>query len=125
MNPHNGQDRESNVKQVLRAALSFVKTKIITNENDKFGIILFGVANNESNKNQLNLKNIHVMCPLGEPDAGLIKHLETKLHNFTEEYGCFDDGTAKQNEGDESQIISSNVNDTLRSPLVEALWICH
>ena len=102
-----------------------MKTKIITNENDKIGIILFGVADKESNKNQLNLKNIHVMCPLNEPDASLIKLLETKLYNFSDEFGFFDDSAADQNEADGSEMISSNVNDSKRSPLVEALWICH
>ena len=65
------------------------------------------------------------MCPLNEPDAGLIKLLETKLYNFSEEFGFFDDGAANQAEAGGSELISSNVNDTLRSPLVEALWICH
>ena len=91
-NPHNGQDQQSNIQQVLRAAHSFVKTKIITNESDKISIILYGVAQNGNNKNQLNLNNIHVMCPLNEPDAGLIKLLETKMCTFSEDFGWFDDG---------------------------------
>lgn len=86
---------------------------------------MFGVADKESNQNQLNLKNIHVMCPLNEPDAGLIKLLETKLYTFSDEFGHFDDCQDKQVEADGSELISSNVNDLARSPLVEALWICH
>jgi uncharacterized protein (DUF58 family) len=43
-NPHNGTDQQSNVEQALRAALSFVKTKIIMNENDKVSIVLYGVG---------------------------------------------------------------------------------
>lgn len=41
-NPHNGPDQQSNVEQVIRAALNFVKSKIITNESDKVGIVLWG-----------------------------------------------------------------------------------
>lgn len=41
-NPHNGPGSPSNLDQVLQAALSFMKTKIITNENDKIAIVLYG-----------------------------------------------------------------------------------
>ena len=47
-NPHNGADQQSNIEQILRAALSFVKTKIITNENDKVGIVLYGCGNSDN-----------------------------------------------------------------------------
>ena len=42
MNRHNGADQQSNIEQILRATLNFMKTKIITNENDKVGIVLWG-----------------------------------------------------------------------------------
>ena len=48
----------------MHAALDFVKTKIISNENDKVGIILWGCSQNGGNvqnKNSLNLKSLHVM----------------------------------------------------------------
>ena len=43
-NPHNGAEQTSNIEQVLRAALSFIKTKIISNENDKIAIVLYGTS---------------------------------------------------------------------------------
>ena len=62
-NPNNGQptpdcQSTSSIDSVLRAALSFMKTKIITNDNDKIGIILYG---SKKTDNALNLPNITVM----------------------------------------------------------------
>ena len=92
-NPHNGQSQDSNLKQVLKAALSFVKTKIITNENDKIGIVLFGCGTSENqrvkNQNSLNFKHVHVMYSLDVPDASLIKQLESKLTSFTMDHAYF------------------------------------
>lgn len=44
INPHNGPDQQSNIEQIIRAALNFVKTKIISNENDKVAIVLWGCS---------------------------------------------------------------------------------
>ena len=65
-----GSSSTSNVDSVLRAALSFMKTKIITSDNDKIGIVLFGCAKTE---NSLNLPNITVLQRLDTPDAATIK----------------------------------------------------
>lgn len=61
-----------------------MKTKVITSDNDKIGIVLYGskIANNT-----LNFNNIHVFQKLDSPDASSIKTLETKIDNFTKEYG--------------------------------------
>ena len=53
----NGGDTRS-VSFVLRAALSFMKNKIITNDNDKIGIILYGCDKTE---NSLNLNNVFLL----------------------------------------------------------------
>ena len=65
-NPNNGNptpdcDSTSSIDSVLRAALSFMKTKIITNDNDKIGIVLYG---SKKTDNSLNLDNISVMQKL-------------------------------------------------------------
>ena len=149
-NPHNGADQESNIEQVLRAALSFVKTKIITNENDKVGIVLYGCGESGNpreqavkNENSLNFKNIHVMYSLDIPDASLIKQLETKITTFSQDHGHFDEKSAEAVVQDPTQIDSSALagsslsqsrqadtgsslsSSAPRSPLFEALWICH
>lgn len=116
-NPHNGQDQDSNLQQVLKAALSFVKTKIITNENDKIGIVLYGCGSSENqkvkNQNSLNFKDVHVLYSLDAPDANLIKQLENKLTQFTQDHGFFSHPAAAPNkpvsEFDPSQINSSSV----------------
>ena len=74
-NEFNGRPTEdcestSSVDSVLRAALSFMKTKIITNDNDKIGIVLYGCNKTE---NSLNLPNITVLQRLDTPDAATIK----------------------------------------------------
>lgn len=106
-NPHNGQDQQSNIEQVLRATLSFIKTKIVSNENDKIGIVLYGCGGKggcEENKNSLNFKNIHVLYNLDIPDAGLIKALENKISSFTKDHGFFDDvGQPDQKESQSGQ----------------------
>ena len=103
--------------------MSFIKTKIITNENDKIGIILFGCAETPSIKceNSMNFKNIHVLCELDVPDASLIKTLEHKISSFTADHGWF----KPADESMEGQIDSSSVPVDDRSPLFEALWISH
>lgn len=82
---------------MLRAAHSFVKTKIISNENDKVGIILFGCSQDGAgvaNQNSLNFKNVHVLYGLDIPDAALIKTLENKAATFTDDHGYFDEASA-------------------------------
>jgi len=89
-NPNNGQPTPdcvstSSTDSVLRAALSFMKTKIITNDNDKIGIVLYG-----SNKtaNSLNLDNIAVMQKLDQSDASTIKSFQQQIEGFESEFGC-------------------------------------
>ena len=61
-----------------------MKTKIITSDNDKIGIVLYGC---NSTSNSLNFKNIHVFQKLDGPDATTIKNLEIKISTFSKDYG--------------------------------------
>jgi hypothetical protein len=79
-----------------------MKTKVITSENDKIGIVLYGCR--ESN-NSLSFNHINVMQKLDSPDAAAIKNIERRIPNFTKDFGHAKEG--------------QNV------PLFEALWICH
>lgn len=79
-----------------------MKTKVITSDNDKIGIVLYG---SKQAKNSLNFNHIYVFQSLDSPDAKTIKSLETKIDEFTREYG-FAPGQGT-------------------TPLFEALWICH
>jgi hypothetical protein len=79
-----------------------MKTKIITSDNDKIGIVLYG---SKVSNNSLNFNNIFVFQKLDSPDAASIKNLETKIDDFSKQYGF----AAKEGS----------------TPLFEALWICH
>jgi ATP-dependent DNA helicase 2 subunit 1 len=88
-NPNNGQptpdcDSTSSIDSVLRAALSFMKTKIITNDNDKIGIVLYG---SKKTDNSLNLDNIAVMQKLDQSDASTIKSFQQQIDGFESEFG--------------------------------------
>mmetsp|Transcript_34757 Transcript_34757/g.25910 ORF Transcript_34757/g.25910 Transcript_34757/m.25910 type:complete len:199 (+) Transcript_34757:234-830(+) len=78
-----------------------MKTKVITSENDKIGVILYGckIANNP-----LKLENIYILQRLDSPDASSIKLFESKIGNFSAEFGFAKDK---------------------KSQLFEALQICH
>lgn len=101
-NPHNGKDHQTNLEQILKACHSFMKTKIITSDNDKIGIVLYGC--NQTN-NSLNFKNIYVFQKLDGPDATTIKKLETKIGTFSKDFGW--------------------VANEKQHPLFEALQVCH
>ena len=53
-NQHN-DDATSSMSQVLKACLSFMKSKIITSDVDKIGIVLF---NTRDHNNALNFPNL-------------------------------------------------------------------
>lgn len=95
-------DSTSSIDCVLRAALSFMKTKIITSDNDKIGVVLFGCAKTD---NSLNLSNVSVLQKLDTPDAATIKNFQTQIETFETDFGF-----APKAE---------------RCPLFEALWSCH
>ena len=69
-NPHN-PSQSSSITQVLKATLSFMKTKIITSDSDKIGIILYG---SQTTNNLLNFKHINLLQNLDATDAQIIKN---------------------------------------------------
>ena len=71
-NPHN-EEGESNIGQIMHAVTSFLKTKVITSDQDKIGIILYGC---KTSKNAYGMKNITALMPLDGPDAAIIKMIE-------------------------------------------------
>ena len=104
-NQHNGDTKECNAAQVLRAALSFIKTKIITAESDRLAIILYG-----QNADDIS-KRVEVLYALDQPDATLIKDLESRILalGYSEE---------------PSSLIGADLKTDQRVPLNEALWAC-
>ena len=101
--PNNANPKSlSNIYTVFEAAVSFMKTKIISSDNDRIGIILYS---SKLTSNSLNFNNICVLQELEAPDASQIKELQDIVlnANFKQAYG--------------SAQTESN--------LFEALTICH
>lgn len=95
-NAHNPLQAHS-LDQILKATLSFMKSKIITSDSDKIGIVLYGCA---ATQNPLNFPHIFVLQSLDSTDAQIIKSFQSQIENF------------KHKPGKEA-------------PLFDALWICH
>jgi hypothetical protein len=68
-NRHNEQ-QVSNVEQILRAFQSFMKNKVISNENDKLGLVFYNCSQSQ---NTLSSKGVAVLLALETPDAEQIK----------------------------------------------------
>ena len=100
--PTDDSESTSSIDSVLRAALSFMKTKIITSDNDKIGVVLYGSS---TANNSLNLPNITVLQKLDTPDATTIKTFQSQIASFEADFGF--------------------APKAKRSPLYEALWTCH
>ena len=98
-NPHNPDGIDS-VTHVLKATLSFMKTKIITSDSDRIGMILF---NTGTTSNSLNFENVCVMIQLDQTDAQIIKNFQSQIDTFNKQ--------VKATEGVQN--------------LYEALWICY
>jgi hypothetical protein len=56
-NPYN-EGGASNLQTVIKAAIGFMKTKIITNQQDTLGIILY---NSNKSENSMKFKHIQVL----------------------------------------------------------------
>jgi hypothetical protein len=69
---------ENTFSSILAVGESFLKTKIITNENDMFGLITY---NTMKTNNILNFDGINVIIPLTAPDAKLIKDVKILSQN--------------------------------------------
>jgi len=70
------EGKESSVITCLKAALGFMKTKVISGENDKIGIILYNVQSDDAMSKRDNMK---ILLPLNIPTAENIKKIEAIL----------------------------------------------
>jgi len=93
-------EAKSQFEVVMNAVSSFMKAKIITNDNDKIALILYNV---KKAKNGMNFGGINTVFSLDSPDAERIKTVTDITKNFEAEYGFADQET----------------------PLHEALWLCN
>jgi len=125
---------ENSFQHIFEIAENFLKTKIITNENDLFSLIIYNTA---IKKNNLNFEGINIMFPLTAPDAQLIKNLKIISQNCQEKFNPKFKGFIEDNfplflnnknfqEFSKNNIING-INTNLESEVTlnEALWICH
>ena len=61
------------IQNVLKVVVSFMKTKILSNENDHISIVLY---NCDKSANTLQADNIYILQDLDVPDASRIKEIE-------------------------------------------------
>jgi ATP-dependent DNA helicase 2 subunit 1 len=67
-------DLKTGFQLVMRACQRFYQSKIISNDKDLSGIILYGT---ETNKNAFDFKHIYILHDLAQPSAERIIQLET------------------------------------------------
>lgn len=94
--PHG--NNESSFFMVLKACLSFIKTKILSADSDSIGIVLY---NTNLKRNHMNFDSVFVLQELSQPDAPRIKELQGLIEEQKNRWGH---GEAL---------------------FVEALWLCH
>lgn len=74
----------SNLQTVFKAAIGFMKTKIITSERDTLGIILYNVSPDAKAKKQED-STLYTIMPIDEPNAEMIKKLEALERTINED----------------------------------------
>lgn len=78
-------DGLSNFVTVIKAAMGFLKTKIISSELDQTGIVLY---NCNQTQNYLNFEGIYVLDKLDRPNAETIKQLESLIDIDKNKFGA-------------------------------------
>ena len=70
------EDNLSNFETVIKAAIGFLKSKIISSEMDQTGIILY---NWDKSQNSFNFESVYILDKLDRPNAETIKSLDTLI----------------------------------------------
>ena len=98
----------------------FLKTKIITNDNDLFCLIMynvetpFNIMEEKDQYNKLNFEGIHVLIKPNPPDASLIKQIKNLADN----------SNPKTNQDYQQFLFKKFPTSKIEISLNEALWIC-
>jgi len=107
-NRHNEQ-QVSNVEQILRAFQSFMKNKVISNENDKLGLVFYNCSQSQ---NTLSSKGVAVLLALETPDAEQIKEVERV-------YQLILQGQIKHLADKQGKPVRANLSEALQIVLAE------
>ena len=99
---------------VLKVSEEFLKTKIISNEKDSFGIILF---NTFEKNNEMNFDGVNVLFNLSQPNATQIKKIKDLTKN------CDPEINKNDYQKELEKIFKSNSDN--KNYLNNGLWLSH
>ena len=97
---------ETGFQLVMRACQSFYQSKIISNDKDLSGIVLYGT---EKNQNEFDFKHIYILDQLAQPSAERIIRLEN---------------LSKKDSFEKTSTDLFGSNPSKGYSLNEALWTC-
>ena len=100
---------------ILKVTENFLKTKIISNQNDLFGMVLF---NTSITNNEMNFEGINTLFKIAAPNALIIKKIKIMTQN------C-DPLINEKNYKKELNDIFKPIDVTKKNNLDTALWIVH
>ena len=100
---------------ILKVTENFLKTKIISNQNDLFGMVLF---NTSITSNEMNFEGINTLFKIAAPNALIIKKIKIMTQN------C-DPLINEKNYKKELNDIFKPIEDTKSNNLGTGLWIVH
>ena len=103
------------ISTILKVMENFLKTKIISNQNDLFGIVLF---NTTKSNNEMNFDGVNTLFKVEAPNAFNIKRIKIMSLNCDPEIN-------KMNYKKELNEIFSPIEEISNSNLNNALWIVH
>ena len=103
------------ISTILKVMENFLKTKIISNQNDLFGIVLF---NTTKSNNEMNFDGVNTLFKVEAPNAFNIKRIKIMSLNCDPEIN-------KINYKKELNEIFSPIEEISNSNLNNALWIVH
>ena len=103
------------ISTILKVTENFLKTKIISNQNDLFGMILF---NTTITNNDMNFEGVNTLYKIAAPNAYIIKNIKITSQNCDPELN-------ENNYKKELNNIFKPVEDPKNSNLSNALWVVH
>ena len=105
------------ISTLLKVTENFLKTKIISNQNDLFGIILF---NTNKVNNEMNFDGVNILFKIEAPNAFNIKKIKIMTQNCDPD---INKATYKKELNEIFSPIISDNNNTNINYLNNALWI--
>lgn len=105
------------ISTLLKVTENFLKTKIISNQNDLFGVVLF---NTDKKDNEMNFEGVNVLFKIEAPNAFNIKKIKIMSQN------CDPDINAINYRKELNEIFKPIEQENINiNYLNNAMWIVH